>query len=54
MMEKPLTLADIFKDYQGENPQQKEIDFGEDVGKERIWTMTDEAYEKEYGGNNKE
>lgn len=33
---------------EGENPH-KEIDFGEDVGRERIWSMSDEEYEKEYG-----
>ena len=36
MEEKTLTLEELFEGYEGENPQ-KEIDWGEDVGKERFW-----------------
>lgn len=45
---KKLTLEELFVGYTGGSPH-KEIDFGEDVGRERIWSMSDEEYEKEYG-----
>lgn len=40
------SYKELFKGYIGENPH-KEVDWGEDVGKERIWSMTDEELEKE-------
>ena len=33
------------------NYKSKEL-FGENVGRERIWSMTDKAYDKQYGINN--
>lgn len=50
-MDKKYTLKELFKDYKGENPH-KEVDWGEDVGRERIWSMSDEEYKKEYRKNN--
>lgn len=41
-MSKKLTLEEIFNGYNGENPQSKEIDFGEDVGRERFYLEDDE------------
>lgn len=46
--EKKLTLEELFKDSNSENPQ-KEFDWGKDVGRERIWSMSDEDYQNEYG-----
>lgn len=43
---KKLTIEELFKDYKDKNPHQ-EFDFGEDVCRERIWSMTDEEYNEE-------
>lgn len=37
-----MDYKDMFKNYKGENPH-KEIDWGEDVGKERFWEDTLQA-----------
>lgn len=50
---KKLTIEELFKDYKGGNPH-REFDFGEPVGRERIWTMTDEEYNNEYGESDKD
>lgn len=42
---------ELLKNKKGEN-RNKEYELGESVGRERIWSMTDEAYEKEYGATN--
>lgn len=47
-MTKENTLEKAFEDYTGEPPKHEELDFGEDVGRERIWSMADEEYNKEY------
>lgn len=43
---------ELFKNNKGEKLN-KEMDWGEPVGRERIWFMTDDAYEKEYCDKNK-
>ena len=49
-MKKKNTLEEVFKDHKGETSH-KEFDWGEDVGRERIWSMSDEEYKNEYGKN---
>lgn len=39
-----MRYEDLFKGYEGENPH-KEVDFGEDIGLESIWSVSDEEYE---------
>lgn len=47
------SYEELFKDNKSKNLN-KEFEFGEPVGRERIWSMTDESYEREYGDKNKQ
>lgn len=51
-MSKKTSLEELFKGYEGKGNPHKEVDFGEDVGRERIWSMSDEEYNKIYGNKN--
>lgn len=44
---KELTYEDLFKDYKGDYQPHEEV-ITDNVGRERIWEMSDEEYHKLY------
>lgn len=45
VLHQAVAILQLVKDCKSGNPH-KEVDWGEDVGRERIWSLSDEEYEK--------